>query len=284
MPKRISRRRFLKLTATGVVGSVVFTGGGYAYATRIEPATMSTEYVEIPLRNLPPAFEGFKITHISDLHLGGWMNETRMQPVIDQVNELGSDMIAITGDFVHVLKADVPNVITRIVSQLQAKEGVTAVLGNHDHWINPQPISRAIEEGEAQLLTNRHITLKRNGSSLYIAGVDDIWEAKQDLNAALDGIPDDTAVVLLAHEPDYADEVAAHGRVGLQLSGHTHGGQVRVPFYGAPVLPWLGEKYDMGLFDVEGMKLYVNRGIGMVAPYVRFNCRPEITQITLRSI
>jgi uncharacterized protein len=110
-----------------------------------------------------------------------------------------------------------------------------------------------------------------------------VWEAKNDLVTALDGIPDDAATVLLAHEPDYADTVAIDQRVSLQLSGHSHGGQVRLPFYGALALPWLGEHYDMGLYDIDGLKLYVNRGVGMIAPYVRFNCRPEITEITLRA-
>ena len=84
-----------------------------------------------------------------------------------------------------------------------------------------------------------------------------------------------------AHEPDYADEVAADGRVSLQLSGHSHGGQVRLPFIGPPLLPYLGRKYPAGLYRVGGMWLYVNRGVGLISPPVRFNCRPEVTQLTL---
>jgi predicted MPP superfamily phosphohydrolase len=142
-------------------------------------------------------------------------------------------------------------------------------------------VSSAVELAGFTLLPNRHIVLSRGGANLYLAGVDDIWAQRQNLSAALEGIPPDSAVILLAHEPDYADEVAASGQVGLQLSGHTHGGQVRIPGWGAPVLPWLGQKYDAGLFQVGGMALYVNRGLGMAVPYVRFNCRPEITHITL---
>ena len=141
----------------------------------------------------------------------------------------------------------------------------------------------AVFQAGLTLLPNRHIALSRGDASLYIAGVDDIWVKKQNLDGALAGIPPDSAVVLLAHEPDYADKVAASQRVGLQLSGHTHGGQIRIPGWGAPVLPWLGKKYDAGLFHIDGMALYVNRGLGMIPPYVRINCRPEITHITLTS-
>jgi predicted MPP superfamily phosphohydrolase len=142
-------------------------------------------------------------------------------------------------------------------------------------------VAQAIQDGGARLLLNGHIALTREDATLYLAGVDDIWERQHDLSAALSGIPTNAPVVLLAHEPDYADEVTLTGKVGLQLSGHSHGGQVRLPLVGALELPWLGEKYDMGLYDVGGMALYVTRGVGMIAPHVRFNCRPEIAQIEL---
>jgi len=112
--------------------------------------------------------------------------------------------------------------------------------------------------------------------------VDDVWERHADLEKALKGVPTGATVVLLAHEPDYADEVAADGRVSLQLSGHSHGGQVRLPFIGPPFLPYLGRKYPAGLYRVGEMWLYVNRGVGLVRPAVRFNCRPEVTLLRLR--
>jgi uncharacterized protein len=132
-------------------------------------------------------------------------------------------------------------------------------------------------------MRNTNMTIQRCESNLSIAGVDDIWERQHNLSKALDGIPTHSPVILLAHEPDYADEVTKTKSVALQLSGHSHGGQVRLPIKGALILPYLGQKYDMGLYDVDGMALYVNRGLGMIAPYVRFGCRPEITQITLRT-
>src|SRR5262249_39091807 len=143
-------------------------------------------------------------------------------------------------------------------------------------------VARAIHAaGNCHLLLNTNAVICRDGSALYFAGIDDTWEGRNDLDTALQGIPAGSAVVLLAHEPDGAEQAAATRPVGVQLSGHTHGGQIRVPFKGALVLPDLSGHYDQGLFDVDGMRLYVNRGLGMTAPYVRFNCRPEITQITL---
>jgi hypothetical protein len=258
--------------------------GGATWVTRIEPYAVEVTYTSIPLPHLDPRFDGTTLVQISDLHLGDWMTLERMQGIVEQVNELQPDIIAVTGDFVSRIWDSTPGEITQILRSLKAREAVVATLGNHDHWTNARTVGQAVLESGVSLLTNANIALHREDASLYIAGVDDIWERQHDLDVALAGIPQKSPVVLLAHEPDYADEVALTGRVGLQLSGHSHGGQVRLPGRGAMILPTLGEKYDMGLFDIDGMALYVNRGVGMVAPHVRFNCRPEITHITLTAV
>jgi predicted MPP superfamily phosphohydrolase len=278
----MSRRKFLRLTAAGIGGVGLSAITGSAYITKIEPDLIDITHVQIPLANLPKAFDGWTIAQISDLHLGDWTTRQRMINVVQQVNALAPDVIAITGDFVSVVTYDVVDDIRIALGGLKAREGVLAVLGNHDHWTHAPSVRAAIASTHVvRLLTNEHLTFKRNGETLYFAGVDDIWENQHNLDAALNGIPAKSPVVLLAHEPDYADEVAKTGRVGLQLSGHSHGGQVRLPGIGALVLPYLGEKYNMGRYDVNGLQLYVNRGIGMVRPLVRFNCRPEITLLTL---
>jgi predicted MPP superfamily phosphohydrolase len=258
--------------------------GGVVYATRIEPSSTDVTRLTLPLADLDPAFDGLTLAQVSDFHLGEWMTLPRMVDIADQVNALNPDVIAFTGDFASALWEDTPNEITQTLRAFRAKEAIMGVLGNHDHWTNADIIRQAIADaGNVRLLTNAHVVVQRGSAALYLAGVDDIWEQKHDLNAALAGIPTNAPTILLAHEPDYADTVALTGRIGLQLSGHSHGGQVRLPFKGALQLPYLGEKYDMGLYDIDGMKLYVNRGVGMVAPHVRFNCRPEITQFTLTS-
>jgi predicted MPP superfamily phosphohydrolase len=282
MAQVMSRRKFLRLTAAGIGGVGLSAITGSAYITQIEPDWLDITRVQIPLANLPAAFDGCTIAQISDLHLGDWTTRQRMINVVQQVNALSPEVIAITGDFVSVVTHDVVDDIRIALGGLKAREGVLAVLGNHDHWTHAPSVRAAISSTQVvRLLTNEHAAFKRGDETLYFAGVDDIWEKQHNLDAALNGIPPKSPVVLLAHEPDYADEVAKTGWVGLQLSGHSHGGQVRLPGKGALVLPYLGEKYNVGHYDVSGMHLYVNRGIGMVRPLVRFNCRPEITLLTL---
>jgi predicted MPP superfamily phosphohydrolase len=131
------------------------------------------------------------------------------------------------------------------------------------------------------VLDNSGVALSAGGSQLYLAGVDDCWSGAPDLELALDGAPAAAPVVLLAHEPDFADTFALDGRVSLQLSGHSHCGQVRLPGIGALVLPTYGQKYDAGLNKASNMWVYTTRGIGVIGPPVRFNCPPEITEIML---
>jgi predicted MPP superfamily phosphohydrolase len=156
---------------------------------------------------------------------------------------------------------------------------VLACLGNHDHWTDADAVAGALTDAGITVLRN---AAREVADGLWVAAVDDVWERYADLEKALEGVPAGATVVLLAHEPDYADEVAADGRVSLQLSGHSHGGQVRLPFAGPLVLPYLGRKYPAGLYRVGEMWLYVNRGVGLVSPAVRFNCRPEVTVLRLR--
>jgi predicted MPP superfamily phosphohydrolase len=123
--------------------------------------------------------------------------------------------------------------------------------------------------------------VERNGELLHFCGIDDHWERKDRLDLVLEDTPDEGAAILLAHEPDFADISVKSMRFDLQLSGHSHGGQVVLPFIGPPVLPLYGRKYPLGLYNIDPMYLYTNRGLGMVHPQVRFNCRPEITTFTL---
>jgi predicted MPP superfamily phosphohydrolase len=130
-------------------------------------------------------------------------------------------------------------------------------------------------------LTNSVFTITRGNDKLHLCGVDDIWEGDIRLDDVVDKIPDDSAAILLVHEPDFADVSAKIRRFDLQVSGHSHGGQVVVPFLGPPILPYLGQKYPSGLYQVGNMLQYTNRGVGMIDPPVRFNCPPEVTLFIL---
>jgi uncharacterized protein len=169
-----------------------------------------------------------------------------------------------------------------ILRELHAPLGIFAVLGNHDHGRNPQLIARVLDANGITVLRNFGLYVERAGARLWIAGVDDALGGGANLDLALRGIPQDEATVLLAHEPDYADAVRGYP-VDLQLSGHSHGGQVRLPLVGAPFLPRLARKYPWGLRQLGSLTLYTNRGIGTTFLPVRLNCPPEVTLLTLRS-
>ena len=283
LEKKLSRRAFLKASVKCVVGVGVTGAGGYGYASYLEPGWVAVEHVNLTLPHLDAAFAGYRIAQISDLHLdGNWMTRARLDDAVRLVNEQGPDLIAITGDFVTARAEKFADDLAAALKGLRAKDGVVAVLGNHDHWSRPEPIRDALHRCGITDLSNSLTTLKRGDTTLHIAGVDDVWEEKNRLELVLAGLPTSGAAILLAHEPDFADTSAATGRFDLQISGHSHGGQVSIPFIGQPRLPYLGQKYPSGLYKVGDMLQYTNRGLGMVKPYVRFGCRPEVTVFTLR--
>jgi predicted MPP superfamily phosphohydrolase len=228
---------------------------------------------------------------LSDLHRGPKVTQEQVSQAMELALRQEAHLVVLTGDYVSVSAEYAPS-CAESLSSLTASSGaapprfggagggnVLACLGNHDHWTDADVVAGA--------LTDVGITVLRNAArevadGLWVAAVDDVWERYADLEKALEEVPAGVTVVLLAHEPDYADEVAADGRVSLQLSGHSHGGQVRLPFAGPLILPYLGRKYPTGLYRVGKMWLYVNRGVGLIGPAVRFNCRPEVTVLRLR--
>jgi predicted MPP superfamily phosphohydrolase len=280
MSPAISRRSFFKASLALLGGAVASGPLAWLYATKVEPGWLEIERLEVPLPGLAPALAGFTLAHFSDLHLGPHMSLDEALHVAEVVNACDADVVVFSGDFVSQLHQGEAESIVEVFSRLRAPGGVFAVLGNHDHWSGAEQVVEAARMAGVTLLLNQGTALQDGG--LWLAGVDDVWEAQDDIDAALDGAPDQATVILLAHEPDYADEAAWRGDIALQLSGHSHGGQVRLPYFGPTVLPHLGRKYPYGLCQVGSMWIYTNRGVGVVSPPVRFNCRPEITLLTLR--
>jgi uncharacterized protein len=281
--ERLTRREFLQTSLRLAAGgaAAAFLGGVYVY--RLEPEWIEKERLVLPIPNLPDSFSGTKLVHFSDIHFGAHMSSARAARIIRAINAENADLVMYTGDFVSRLNHGEAGQIETHFSQIRARRGVYAILGNHDHWADAGIVARAARAAGITLLRNQGTLIDIQGESLWIAGVDDIWEKRHDLKAALDGVPPSTPIILLAHEPDFADEVAADGRVALQLSGHSHGGQVVLPYFGAPILPYLGTRYPAGLYSLDGMWLYTNRGIGLAELPVRLNCRPELTIIELIS-
>jgi predicted MPP superfamily phosphohydrolase len=288
MNSTISRRDFLRIMKT--VGATVFSiATASYYSLEFEPEWLDVSQVEIPLLRIPKAFDGFRIVQISDIHMGGWMDREKLAEVLSLVRQQTPDLIVITGDFVfghlwsEVLDIAAEDLVIEL-SALASEYEIIAVMGNHDHWTDVVKVRDVLSRCRILELKNDTHTIVKNGMVLCIAGVDDVSEGEDRLHEFFDKLPSDTDSILLAHEPDYADTATLAGRFGLQLSGHSHGGQVVIPFLGPPVLPLWGRKYPSGLYRVGEMWLYTNRGVGMTSPFVRFNCRPEITVFTLKLV
>lgn len=282
---RITRRRFLQLGGAGAVLGVL------AYSAEWERHHLQVTQRTITLKRLNPSFDGLRIAQISDIHYDQYTEPWFVRDVVAEINRQRPDLVLMTGDYIsegplwNSFDAKTSYPCAEILAGIRCPQR-WCVLGNHDTRVNPTVVTDALETHGLPVLANRHVPFERNGARIWIGGVKDIGLSDPDLNlAAPHGLQ--TArepVILLAHEPDYAGDVMRHGGVDLMLAGHTHGGQVRLPLVGALYLPPWGRHYPEGLFHLRnGLQLYVNRGIGTVGVPFRFDCRPELTIITLRS-
>jgi predicted MPP superfamily phosphohydrolase len=235
------------------------------------------------LPRLDREFDGYRIVQISDIHMDGWMSFERLSGLVKLVNEQRPDLIVVTGDFVTAEAKREDRDLVEALSVLEAPDGAVAVLGNHDYIADENLVRRIIRDGGLTELSNDLLTLRRGEGALHIAGVDDFYQRRARLDLVLNRLPEEGAAILLAHEPDFAEVSAPTGRFDLQLSGHSHGCQFRLPFVGAVMRPRVGRIYPGGLYNVDGMLQYTNRGLGMLKPHLRLNCRPEITVLTLRT-
>ena len=284
--QRISRRKFLTAAALTAAGLAVYAG-------EVERHWLEESRVEIRLKGLAESFDGMQIAQISDIHMDEFTEPFFLKHAIDRVNRMRPDLVMLTGDFV----SDAPRrrkfaygaawQCADLLAGLNCRQRY-AVMGNHDFYVGERQVTEALAAREISVLNNAYLPIEREGSRFWLAGVDDPLMGRPDPEKAIPesirGIQNEP-VVLMCHGPDYVDELAGHaiGRAtGLVLSGHTHGGQVRVPFFGPLTLPEMGRKYVEGLFRVGEMQLYVNRGLGTVGVPFRFDCPPEITLITLR--
>ena len=268
-----------------LAGAAALVGaGGLLYAREVEPRRLEVVRLELTLPRLAAAFDGYRVVQIGDLHLDDWSKPARLDRIAEMVNAERPDLVVVTGDFASysARRLDTGRLVGAL-RRLSAPDGVLAILGNHDYLTDAKLIRQCIREAGLTELINEVVTLERGGSELHVAGIDDVMEGRSRLDLVLGELPESGAAVLLAHEPDFADVAAATGRFDLQLSGHSHGGQVRVPLLGRAVLPPFSQRYTRGLHRVGGMLVYTNRGLGTVHARLRFGCRPEITALTLRS-
>ncbi|UTB33804.1 MAG: metallophosphoesterase [Methanobacterium sp. ERen5] len=239
--------------------------------------------VTVHINGLDPEFNNYKIAHISDIHLGQWISAKRIEGVVNLVNKQKPDIVAITGDSVSYVVNEPILDMLRYLKNLKPKDATLAVLGNHDHWIGADEIRKVMAETGIIELENDVYTIKRGDAQLNIAGIDSVTLDKHDLNAVLNKLPESGPAILLAHEPDFADVSAATGRFSLQLSGHSHGGQMIIPGVGTPFRGSEFRKYPLGKYEVGDMVQYTNRGLGTNVFWIRINCPPEITVLNLQS-
>lgn len=238
-------------------------------------------HVDVPVVGLAPEWDGYRLAHLSDLHVGGFDDLRRARDWVRQTNRLGADVIVVTGDLVTSGVAHYDAAATAL-GELRAPDGVFVVMGNHDQWDNPSFVRRLRERG-LRVLLNETVVLERGGARLNLSGVDDPYSGKSDLRAALLGRAPGAASVLLAHYPHFFEPARAAG-VDLVLSGHTHGGQVALPFFAErySLANWTGQR-NRGVYRAGRTTLYVNAGLGTTGPPLRVGVPPEIALLTLRA-
>jgi predicted MPP superfamily phosphohydrolase len=275
----LTRRNFLRLSAGAAAGLALYAGEISRHEIQIIQRS-------IRLQGLADAFAGMRIVQISDFHFEEYTEAFFLKEIVRKVNGLSPDVVVLTGDFVSkgpigrhfAIRASYQ--CAELLREIQCPVRY-AILGNHDAAVSAPAVTDALTTHGIPVLANSSVPLERDGRRLWLSGIEDAIEQRPNLAAALPAGRRDEPVILLAHEPDFAD-YALGRKIGLVLSGHTHGGQICVPFLPPLLLPALGKRYIHGLFSfADGLQLNVNRGIGAVLLPFRFRCPPEITVITL---
>jgi hypothetical protein len=275
-----NRRRCLKLLG----GGVLLTAGSVAYAFCVEPDRLCIEEVELPVLHLPSGFDGYRVLQISDTHFELGQDEVLMEKMMTAVKELAPDLILFTGDYITRDEDSFADFLG-YVGKLSAKDGIFGVMGNHDVWYSSYAVMKPMfERAGVSFLRNQNSLVWRAGEKLRICGLDSVWGGEPLISHAYRGVAAKEASLLMMHEPDFFDEVAKEIRYFTQFSGHTHGGQCRVPLIGyAPVKIRYGKKYIRGSFEKrKDQSLYVSSGIGTGSLRVRFACPPELVLFTLK--
>jgi predicted MPP superfamily phosphohydrolase len=277
----LGRRAFLQAAGAVSIGApLVLTGYGSLKTSR----DYEVRKISIPFKNLPSGFDGFTIAQISDIHSGVFMDEKEMMKIRELMDAEHSQIAVITGDLVDSLAEEI-RPVARVFSKLQTDYGVFACMGNHDLFDDYRIISATMKDSGIQMLENTNHIFRNNGDELNLLGVNDAGKRHDfsDLKKSLQGIDPEGFKILLAHRPEFFERAERNG-VDLQLSGHTHGGQIGMNIFGLGIYPTqFFHSYVKGLYEKGKSKLYVNSGVGMVFAPIRIGVRPEITLITLRS-
>ncbi len=303
----MNRRQFLTVGGQVLLGGVVVSALAPLYATQIEPRWLDVVRTTLVIPHLPPALNGLTVVQLSDIHLGPNLTPP-LRRAITLVNAQVPDLVVLTGDFVtaeaHYSRevADTLADLQVLNSQSASRGNVYAVLGNHDIWTDADVVARNLESVGIVVLRNARMPVEINGHRLWMLGIEDMgytgspgqfpafqnyWASRLEVFLALvDDLPEDEVRLLLVHNPDFTAMLPAgnstQNRVHLALSGHTHGGQLRLPILGPLFIPsCFGQKFSGGVVRGRATQVYVSRGIGTTGLRLRFNARPEISVLRL---
>jgi predicted MPP superfamily phosphohydrolase len=285
LPRRtlISRRRkkYVFITLGSLLLIVLLLG---LWAFVVEPNRLTVNEVTINLPNWPPGFERLRIVLISDLHVGSpYIDVAKLQRIVETTNAIQPDLILLAGDFMVTSGGQQiiePEIIADNLKSLRSRFGVFAVLGNHDWWYGGERVRAALNAVGIRVLENDVARIEQQGKTLWVAGLADAWTRKPDIAGTLQKVTDDGPIIALTHNPDLFPIIPQ--RVALTLAGHTHGGQVNIPFIGRPQVPsQYGERYAIGHIEEGNRHLFVTPGVGTSILAVRFRVPPEISVLTI---
>ncbi len=274
---QVTRRNFLQWAFGAAAVSPV---GVFAYGAAIGKERYEVVERTLIVPRLPPGLHGLRVVQLTDIHVGNFLKQDKLERYVRVVNDLKPDLVALTGDFIGSSPEFIPACAT-VLRKLDAKEGVFACLGNHDHWVGPRAVTEALEAIGVEVLRNAGRTLVIRGVPFNVAGIDDPWRGIVDFDRALAALDPSAPTLLLCHQPDLFPAAAKRG-IELTLSGHYHGGQIKFQFLGLGFSPaHLISNFVEGLYRLGRAQLYVSRGIGVTGPPVRLNAPPEITLLRL---
>ena len=234
---------------------------------------------EVFIDDLPSQFDGYRVAFLTDTHVAGFIRRAFYDEVVAQVNRFNPDLILLGGDFV-TWKRHIALMAEELLTTLKSRDGIFAILGNHDYWAGGEEVQAAMSAKGVRFIINTSVVIRRDGAELPVLGVDEVYRGVPDIDAALARVKAGPRIGI-THHPDLIDQLDDR-RIDLLLCGHTHGGQIRFPFFGAVVVPSKHEsRYASGFHRVGSVLMYVSRGIGAIPP-IRILCRPEIATFILR--
>ena len=256
-----------------------------AWAFWLEPSSLELREYRLEIPNWPRSLAGLRIAALADIHAGSPFNGLdKLERIVALTNQSKPDLIVLLGDYViHGVRGGEfvpPDELASVLAKMQAPLGVWAVLGNHDWWLDAERVPSALEHHGIRVLEDSSAPIRRGSGEFWLTGIGDFWEGRADIPDALQDVPEDSPIVAITHNPDVFPDVPH--RVNLVIAGHTHGGQVRIPFFGPVIVPSsYGRRYAAGHVVEDGRHLFVSSGLGTSILAVRFLVPPEISLLVI---